>query len=231
VKRFVFAAAATAALSGCATTSEVMQKRVDALPEAQRSYMIGVYAVSCLPRGDDCGQGFNSISLNYHDKKSDDWSRLSSIVGDLFGHNTVYDFTDLARQEKGYYFCVGLPSGTWAFNTFNYYNFAGGGSGYSLREENQFDLPFTLAPGEIVYVGKLKVGSRVGKNFLGMTVQGPDALYLSSDPEREIAAALAKCPQNVRARPVRSSVITAAAARGHPMVVDEAAAATKPAQP
>jgi hypothetical protein len=89
-----------------------------------------------------------------------------------------------------------------------------------MKDEAKFDLPFTLKPGEVVYLGKLKVTLTHGKNLFRMDVTGPGDVVLSSDPEHEIAAALAKCPASVQSRTVRSNVLKAGMAHGHPLVHD-----------
>jgi hypothetical protein len=212
--------AVAAILGACATAADVMRERVEKIPEADRSYMIGVYAVECVPDGDDCGQTFNQIALHYHGVGNDMWGLLHSTQGDLFGHNSVYDFTRPDAHEKGFYFCEGIPAGAWAFDSYSFYNFANGGGGYSMKPEARFDLPFTLKPGEVVYLGKLKVMLTHGKNFFRMNVTAPGVLALSSDPEHETAAALAKCPASVQSRTVRSNVLKAGMAHGHPLVHD-----------
>jgi hypothetical protein len=206
-------------LGACATAADVMRERVEKIPEAERSYMVGAFAVECVPDGADCGQTFNSISLFYRGVGNDMWGLLHSTQGG-FGNNTVYDFVRPDAKEKGFYFCDGLPAGTWSFNAYSFYNFAGGGSGYTMKDEAKFDLPFTLKPGEVVYLGKLKVTLTHGKNLFRMDVTGPGDVVLSSDPEHEIAAALAKCPASVQSRTVRSNVLKAGMAHGHPLVHD-----------
>jgi hypothetical protein len=207
-------------LGACATAGDVMRERVEKIPEAERSYMIGVFAVECVPDGADCGQTFNQISLHYRGVGNDMWGLLHSTQGSLFGNNTVYDFTRPEAKEKGFYFCDGLPAGTWMFDSYDFYNFANGGGGYSMKDEAKFNLPFTVKPGEVVYLGKLKVTLAHGKNVFHMNVTAPGDVVLSSDPEHEIAAAMAKCPASVQSRTVQPNVLKAAMAHGHPLVRD-----------
>jgi hypothetical protein len=208
------------ALSACATTSDVMRARVAKIPEAERSYVIGIFAVECVPDGSACGQTFNDISLHFRGVGNELWSVLDSQQGGFPGNNTVYDFTRPDTREKGYAFCVGLPAGGWYFDSYGYVNFAGGGSGYYLKDDAKFNLPFTLAPGEIVYVGKLELTLTHGKNVFRMNVTAPGDLVLSSDPDREIPAALAKCPAGVQDRTVRRAVLKAEMAHGNPLLRD-----------
>ena len=207
-------------LGACATAADVMRERVEKIPEADRAYIIGAFAVECVPDGADCGQTFNQISLHYRGVGNDMWGLMHSTQGGMFGSNTVYDFTRPEAKEKGFYFCDGLPAGSWMFDSFAFYNFANGGSGYSMKDEAKFNLPFTVKPGEVVYLGKLEVTLTHGKNVFHMDVTAPGDLVLSSDPEHEIAAAMAKCPANVQNRTVRSNVLKAEMAQGHRLVHD-----------
>lgn len=207
---------------GCASVSEIKEQRIATLPEDQRTYVIGRYAVECMPHNDKCGQVFNDISVYYLSSAGDRYKGfLNSTQGNIFGGDTVYDFVSPELHERGYYFCEIFPSGEHAFNSFRYYNFAGGGSGYSLRKESEFRLPFTTEPGEVVYVGRLKLTTETGRNILGMKLPAPGILLLSNAPQIDIPLALEKCPEAVRSAHVRDAPLHAAMAKGHMLVQDE----------
>lgn len=179
--------------------------------------MIGTFVVTCEPKNERCAQTFNVLSAYYRSADKSSRGSLRSEQGSMFRDDTVYDFVDQARREKGYYFCIALPPGDYAFHTIDFYNYSGGGTGYSVREENQFNLPYSLAPGEVVYVGRLKVTTTIGQNIFGMKLKAPGALLLSNNAT-ESAAALQKCPENVRGRTVRDASLKVAMANGNPLV-------------
>jgi hypothetical protein len=66
-----------------------------------------------------------------------------------------------------------------------------------------------LAPGEVAYVGTLKLTTSAGKNIFGMKLSAPGVLLLSSSPGEGMAAALKKCPEAVRGKQVRDASLRA----------------------
>ncbi|MGB9107871.1 MAG: hypothetical protein WCC39_04195, partial [Telluria sp.] len=129
------AAAALVFLSACQTPEAALKQRTDAIPEAQRAYMIGTLAVSCRPNKEACIQSFNSITAYYRsvDGGSVD-GRLSFVWGSMFGTDTVPDYIRADRGDKGSHFCVALPAGRYQFYAYDFYNYAGGGSGYRFSK-------------------------------------------------------------------------------------------------
>lgn len=212
--------ALTVSLTSCVTPQQIMKERVNAIPETKRAYVLGRYTVECEPTRNDCRQEFNSLTVNYRSTTSDFFGFLDSTHGSIFGHDTVYDFVDPSRREKGYYFCEVVPAEAFAFFSYRFWNFAGGGSGYSVREESYFNLPFSLAPGEIVYVGRLKLTTAKGKNMFGMSLPTPGILLLSEN-QTDIASALQKCPANIRTRSVRNAPLKIPAQNPSPLVGEE----------
>jgi hypothetical protein len=75
------------------------------------------------------------------------------------------------------------------------------------EEGTHFDLPFSLAEGEVVDLGTLKISAATGKNILGMRRPAPRVRLLPSAPDEAIANALQQCPDHVRTRPVRSGAL------------------------
>lgn len=208
-------------LGACSSPETQVAQRASALPDGQRAYAIGTYAVDCRPAGDDCIQAFNSISTHY---KSVDGggveARLRFVTGSFMGDNTKPDYTRLDRGDKGMHFCLALPPGKYSIYGYDFINFAGGGTGYRFPKQQYFDLPFTLAPGEVVYLGTIKLTTGTGKNILGMTLNAPGVMMLSSAHREGIGAALEKCPENVRKRPVREAALRVADAHTPFVVAD-----------
>ena len=198
-------------LASCATTAEQMNQRAAALPEATRAYIIGTYAVDCTPRRGQCEQAFNSISTQYRGTDDKDLrGSFTSVVGKMFGGDSVYDFDSQELGEKGFYFCMALPPGTYVVYTYGFTNFAGGGSGYSLPSESYFKLPFSVSAGEVINLGKLKVTSTKGRSLIGLPVRGPGVLLLSGTSRDAAEAAMTKCPESVRSKPIRDALLSAA---------------------
>lgn len=210
-------------LSGCVSYSEVQKKRVDAIPLASRAYLVGAFVVSCTPREGACNQTFNSISLYYQSLTDPDFGgMLDSMPFNMFGGATIYDIVDTSQKETGIYFCDTVPAGRIALVSYRFYNFAGGGSGYSLSKDKQFSVPFDVAAGEILDLGRLKVTTGVGENIFGMDLNVPGHLLLSDLNSEQQRLALAKCPPDAQSAPVRQAHLRAVMANGHPLVQDEA---------
>jgi hypothetical protein len=204
-------------LSACASRPDTITQRLSATPQEKYSYVIGTYVVTCEPRKERCDQAFNEISTAF--RSADDktaYRALNSVSGSIFNKNTVYDFVDQTRKEKGFHFCIPLPAGDYGFFAFNFYNYAGGGSGYWIGEKNVFNLPFSLAAGEVAYVGRLKIKTTSG--MVSMRFPAPGILLLSSDNAEVQRTALQKCPEGVRTRPIRDASLKPSMANGNPLV-------------
>ena len=111
----------------------------------------------------------------------------------MLGEDTKYDFT--RDQKKGYFFCFPLPTGNYKFYGLSYYNFAGGGSGYSTQNDHRFSLPFSVVSSQVTNLGAITMTTSEGKNFLGLSVFGPGQLELSKISDSGITSALLKCPE------------------------------------
>jgi hypothetical protein len=208
MQKYLFAPAfaGVVLLAGCSSLADQQAQRIAAIPEAKRAYIIGTYAIGCERNKNNCQQMFNAISTYYRKPEEKDTVYLFQISsGHVLTSDEVPDFTNMERREKGNYFCVALPAGRFSVFTYDFYNFANGGMRYSLPKDSIFDVPFTLAEGEVVDIGTLKVTTATGKNLLGMQLPAPGKLLLSSSSDEAQAKALQKCPADVRTRPVRSA--------------------------
>lgn len=188
-------------VTGCTTYSQARKQLAESIPESERAYLIGKFSVQCRPNrgGTQCNQAFNSIFVNYKSIGELDFlDRLNSTQGDMFGDGTQYDIIDIENQTKSYYFCRILPEGSYSLFTLRYWNFAGGGSGYYLKEEDYFDIAFSLTKQKISLIGSLKMTTDQGKNIFGMALPIPGFLELGDLHDEEIKAALQKCPESVR---------------------------------
>lgn len=190
--------------TGCNTVAQKRNAIIEKIPPDERAYIIGKYSVACKPVGSSCSQHFNSITLHYRDINTKSFpGTLSSTVGSIFGGNTEHDFISQASHEQGIYFCYALPPDNYEFYTVNYYSFSGGGSGYTLKEDAYFSLPFTLTHGELAYVGNFKMTTRIGSNAFGMPLRTAGQLVISNGNEDDMSKALDKCPASVRSKRVK----------------------------
>lgn len=217
----LLAALAPLLLSACTTPEAALRQRTDAIPEAQRAYIVGTLAVTCRPIKDICNPAFNAITAHYRSVDGGNVDgRLGWVWGSLFGDDTVADYTRQDRADKGSHFCIALPAGSYQFYAYDFINFAGGGTGYRMSKDRFFNLPFTLAPGEVAYLGTIKLTTGVGENIFGMKLTAPGLMLLSSSPKEGIPAALKKCPDAVRGRKVRDASLRATEAL-RPMVLPD----------
>jgi hypothetical protein len=163
------AAAVPLLLAGCQTPEASLRQRTDAIPESRRAYIVGTLTVNCRPGKDNCTQAFNAITAYYRSTDGGNVDgRLGFVSGSMFGTDTVPDTIRADRGEKSSHFCIALPAGAYQFYAYDFINHAGGGSGYRLSKDKHFNLPFTLAPGEVAYLGTLRLTTEVGRNIFGM---------------------------------------------------------------
>lgn len=197
-------------LFGCATHNESRQKMEESLPEHERAYLIGKYSIQCSPNPsrNTCAQSFNSMSVYYQSAGGMHYSDIFDFTsGGMFGGDTVADHIDLEAGEKSFYFCRILPAGAYNLFSIRYWNFAGGGSGYTLRKEDQFDVPFHLEAGKVSNIDHLSLTVAQGKNAFGMSLPMPGGLEISSLSEGEVEQALERCPENARSLEVTQQLL------------------------
>ncbi len=187
-------------LAACATSQkDIAEKQIEGVPENNRAYIIGKFSVDCKVHGDDCSQAFNSISVDYKSTiDAEIKGGFGSVQGLLFEKDPKPDFVDLNNGEKGGYFCKPMKASDYEFYTYRFYNFAGGGSGYSIRKEDEFHLPFKLHEGDVLNIGDLKISTTEGRNIFGMRIQGPGVLFLRKLNNENKRNAMAKCPESIR---------------------------------
>lgn len=207
-------------LPSCTTFTEMRRQLEASLPESERAYLIGKFSVSCEPNSKQskCKQGFNSLSLYYeylHDEKYS--SRLNSTWGGM-GSDTIHDEIDYDRKEKGYYFCRILPAGNYSILNMTFNNFSGGGSGYSLNNEDFFNLSFQLKTGQVTTIDHLKLTTGTGENIFGMSLPAPGKLIVSSLSEEKRRLAIRKCPSKVWSNEVISADLINNLPTEHPFV-------------
>jgi hypothetical protein len=208
-----------ALLAACASGPSPLVQRLQATPEAERAYIVGTYVVTCRPMWDRCDQQFNSLSTYFRSKTDKGVEgRLSSTFGSVFSADPSFDFVDKEVGEKGFHFCMALPAGAYEFYSYDFYNYAGGGSGFSFPEKDQFSVPFSVAPGEVVALGRLKLSTAVGQNVFGMKLPAPGVLMLSPSLSAAPSVLLQKCPEAVRNRPVKPIDLYQAITVSTPMV-------------
>jgi hypothetical protein len=194
------------ALAACASPPDLIAQRLASTPPDAQSYIVGTYAASCQTSRwhDKCLQTFSAVSLAC--RLSDERSKsqeLESIVGPTYSKlSTKFDFVDRAKKENGYHFCIALPPGEYEFYTYGWTNFAGGNVSRYLGDYYQFKIPFSLAPGEVVDVGRLKLMIEYGK-----WLENPGSLLLSASTPETRLAAQQKCPADIRSRQVRSALL------------------------
>lgn len=214
-----FALASLLLLSACATGPATIAKRLQAIPTEQHAYVLGTYAITCVRSTPECDQQFNAISAYFRDTTDGSSSdRFSFVKGSFLVPDTKADFVDRELGEKGYYFCIPLPPDDYEIFTYDFFNFAGGGNGYSVPTDNHFSLPFKLAPGEAVHIGRVKVTSRDGKNILGMLVPAPGFMMVSAESVEAERAALQKCPEPIGTDSYRRSPLSDGPVNAWPFV-------------
>ena len=212
--------AASGLLGACATVEEINADKVADVPVNQRSYVLGEFVVECNGEKNGCPQAFNSISA--YSQRTDAGEPFTMFLNSTqggFGGNTEHDFVNPDKNEQGLYFCQIVPAGDYQFYSWSYMNFAGGGSGFSLRDEGHFNLPFTVAPGQAVHIGRIKMTTEVGRNMFGMKLPAPGIMQIS-EREADIQRAQSKCPAVARDRPVDETPLRIPPNEPTPFVVE-----------
>jgi hypothetical protein len=194
-------------IAGCETLDQQRQRIENSLNESERAYLVGKYSTQCKGNSDKtkCAQYFNSISVSFKSTDNDRvWDRLASTQGGISG-NSVYDEVKPELDEKSIYFCRILPEGEYEFYSTTYWNYAGGGSGYSLRKGDYFSVPFSLKAEMVTTVDTVKLTTTKGKNLIGLALTLPGQLELKPLSKEELQLAIQKCPEAAHDKPIIES--------------------------
>jgi hypothetical protein len=210
-------------LQGCATTNSLAKISAE-MPNDKVGYVLASYSITCkdivpIFGPPKCMQAFNSMSTTYFDTSDKSKvGRFEFVTGKMFGDDDIPDVASPAEHTR--FYCLRLPVGNYSFRTVNFYNFAGGGSGYSINEKEYFNVPFVVEPNTIRYIGSFKLTTTLGKNMLGSEVLAPGQLEIGSNQSRDIPAALKKCDSKI---PSKDSILTlpvnAGAIAAHPALL------------
>jgi hypothetical protein len=114
---WIFAVIGILGLTSWVSEPDLISRRLASMPLEQHAYMVGTFVVNCELLNKVCRQSFNVISTDFHSDEDKKAQRdLRSTQDSMFG-DTVYDFMDLDRKEKGYHFCIPLAPGNYSFYT------------------------------------------------------------------------------------------------------------------
>ncbi len=219
MQKLSLALAVASTLAGCASGPSPLQGRLESIPETQRGYVVGTYSVDCRVSKDACTQAFNSISADYRMTDAHEVrGRLAWTSGSMFQANTVHDYINTEEKHKGFHFCIALPPGSYEIHSISYYNFAGGGSGYSVAEKDFFSVPFSVSSGEVSDLGTIRITTTRGRNLFGIPLPAPGVMLLSPPSASSQSATTSRCPEAAKAMPVRSSPLQLAPGKPSPFV-------------
>lgn len=220
--RCSYVAVLASLLSACATLEETQQQQVADIPEAERAYIAGSFTIDCVRQRAKCHSPFNSISTGYQHLTDPDLGGPLGATESGWPGDTVYDYIDLERARKGFYFCYPLPAGDYAFRSYSYQNASAGSTSYTLREEHEFNIPFRAEAGTIAYLGDLRMTHTSARSLLGIMQRGPGQVVLAPGDDTQARSALAKCPESAQRMPLRMMPLKGVPG-GHELVVEEPA--------
>jgi hypothetical protein len=213
-----------ASLAACTPYTQVKQQRLEAVPLSERGYVIGRYGVDCWNKSKTkCHQSFNALTTYFGqvERPANENEFIPGILkaefGSILGNDTVWDIVDMESRQRWFYFCEVVRGGEQEFHGMRYWNYAGGGSGYSVPDEGSLGLRFDAPAGVVTYIGWIKAATGDGRNFVGMRLPSPLGLQVGEGSEDDYAQALQRCPAEAQALPVQRVVLDPASAR-HPMV-------------
>lgn len=182
-------------IAGCAPMDEKRKALENSLAPEERAYVIGKFSTQCFSNSTKtkCTQTFNLIDVHYKSTNGDGFiDSLSSTHGGI-RNNSIYDEIKPEFEEKSFYFCRVLPEGEYAFYDLRYWNFAGGGSGYSMKKADHYNVSFNLKSQTVTNIDQLKVTTNQGL---------PGHLELRPLSEEEVQLALDKCPAEAKNKPL-----------------------------
>ena len=141
---------------------------------------------------------YSNVSFWFRDKDGNNRGRVAYSPG-LPGFNVGQRESDIVKVYK-------LPAGQYEFYDFNM--FIGspvGTTEFKAREE--YSIPFAVRPGQVTYIGEIKLIPRTGRNIFGLPIPGGGHFILSDQRSRDMALLRANYPNlaavQVEHRPLR----------------------------
>jgi hypothetical protein len=178
--------AATLSLAGC-----VSAQKVDSSFDLKSIGGNEGIIVASMVQDRSGWTSYSNVGFLYRDKDGNNRGRVAYSAG-LPGFNVGQRESDIVKVYK-------LPAGQYEFYDFDM--FIGspvGTTEFSAREE--YSIPFTVKPGQVTYIGEIKLIPRTGRNIFGLPIPGGGRFILSDQRSRDMALLRANYPNFAAAR-------------------------------
>jgi len=187
-------------ISACQSTAIAPEAFSNSVVGAH-GYIVGSFAVTCsqnrsLVEYEGCAQGFRQIDLVFLSRNGTSSGALSSWAG--MANNTRQDF--VKADEKGHFFCLALSPGEYYFNSTSYVLGLPLHKDFYLKDEEKFDLPFSVKADRITNLGGLKVTTVEQGAILGTHDHLPGRVEIGR--RGDVEKALLKCPAQATGFPI-----------------------------
>jgi hypothetical protein len=144
------------------------------------------------------GTVYSSYRLLYRSRDRMQHGEFYWLQDNMFSSDKP-DFED--PNESGEVTALKIMPGEYEIYSFSVFqNGYPSTSTYTPRQE--FSIPFTIVPGETVYLGRYLAVATYGENFFGMTVKGGPIFVVSDQQARDVAIAKSELPEIAGAKSV-----------------------------
>lgn len=178
--------AAILSLAGCVTA-----QKVDSSFELKTIAANEGMIVASMVQDRSGWTRYSNVSFWFRDKDGNNRGRVAYSPS-LPGFNVGQSERDIVKVYK-------LPAGQYEF--FDFSMFIGspvGTTDFSAREE--YSIPFTVKPGQVTYLGEIKLIPRTGRNIFGLPIPGGGHFILSDQRSRDMALLRENYPNLAAAR-------------------------------
>jgi hypothetical protein len=185
VRRVVAAAVGACLLSACVEHGKMVK------PDAPVDLNTKGVMIVSVTRTQDAS---NSDGWYYYHPVGDDRLDRLDAIGAMISLIEPDDFPD-DDDQKGRIFAVEMNPGEYRIAQWEMFVSRGAYAYEYIEPKSPVSLPFTIKPGEFVYLGNWHVEALVGKGFLGFKAVGGAHGEIHDRHERDLAAFRKKYPQ------------------------------------
>jgi len=174
-------------LTGCATTLLAPKPISTSDLSETNGILIGSFA------RDPDGPTYYSQTIRYKNNETGKEHEITAqLAFNMFNGKTPDDFK--TKDSHGGVFAFSLPAGEYTFYNFRLYQ----SNGYfhqNWTSIEPFDIPFTVKPNRVNYVGEIKLSPFTGKNLFGMRVHAGGLWLVSNQSSRDFDIMMQKYPE------------------------------------
>ncbi|MEM6640183.1 MAG: hypothetical protein AAF610_09800 [Pseudomonadota bacterium] len=204
VHRIALFASLIALFSACTLPETQRAQLIESVPVAERAYIVGKYTSDCdlNKKKTECTQPFSLVAVSYTNNADPEFEDRIAIERSQWTRKATTEVvTDFEGGKVTHFFCQAVVPGDYEFYGAWFYNYDGGGSGYTPQAGEKFSVPFSAKAGQLSVLDHIDVSVTSTKTLLGRRTGAPGAIAFSKMGDADLTNAVSKCPEAAQTLP------------------------------